>query len=55
MCVADAPGSSLRNVGVCPFSIDSLRYPNRVLDEVIKVWYILLSYFVNTTEDKFMK
>ena len=41
VCVADAPESSLRNVGVCPFNIDALTDPREYAGECDKgVHYI---------------
>ena len=41
VCVADAPGSSLRNVGMCVFNIEAIRHPDQVLQEVLQVCYIM--------------
>lgn len=50
MCVADVPGSSLRNVGVCPFNIEALRYPDRVRREAIMVRDLIAAVQLNLSK-----
>ncbi len=48
VCVADTPGSSLRNVGICVFNIEAIRSPDEVLKEVLKVLCVAMAAHVHT-------